>query len=77
MDIRTAIMSRTPEKRFIVRERWLDDMKGTVFEPLVPKILPTDSADCCVITKLGARDGCRAWQPNTEDLVAVDWKPCK
>lgn len=72
MDIRTAIQNRTADKPYITRQSWVDEMEGALFRHNVPKILPTSSVDCCVITSLSSTP-CRGWQPSKADLVALDW----
>lgn len=73
MDIRSAILDRTADKPFITRQSWVDQMAGAIALHKVPKILPTDSVDCCVLTAFSERNPCRGWQPTAGDLVAEDW----
>ncbi len=75
MNIRDAILARTEDKPFITRESWVDQMAGAVAIHKVPKILPTTSVDCCVITSFSPRQPCRGWQPTMEDLTGEDWIP--
>lgn len=75
MNIRDAILARTEDKPFITREKWKGQMAGAIAEHKMPKILPTDSVDCCVITSFSSREPCRGWQPTQDDLLAEDWIP--
>lgn len=75
MTIRDAILARTPDKPYITRESWKEEMGPMAHK--VAKIMPTNSVDCCFMTTLSASEkrAVRGWEPMLNDLVAEDWVP--
>lgn len=68
MDIIDAIYHTSEDRPYITRESWHRGYAEA------PKILATNTPDCCVIfSSASRRTPCRGWQPRAEDLIATDW----
>lgn len=63
MYINEAVRKALSQKKYIARKLMAD---------IGIKIQPTNSLDCCVISKTDKSPAPR-WQPSAEDLVADDW----
>lgn len=68
MFIHEAIKATTVDEPFITREAWRRE-EGT----LGPKILPTNTPDCCLAKSSYSDRTHRGWEPFRNDLLADDW----
>lgn len=69
MNIVEAIKAANGGK--ITRKAWKEHFSpGT-------SILPTDTADCCLLFGKFTPDGAKRWNPRLEDLTAEDWECVK
>ena len=69
MNIYEAIQSIDMEHPYITRKSWNADILHD--HPMIFKIQPTNSPDCCIMYGVG-KPGPR-WSPAKADLVADDW----
>lgn len=69
MNIYDAIKSIDMEHPYITRKSWIDGILHD--HPMMFKIQPTNSPDCCIMYGVG-KPGPR-WNPSKEDLTADDW----
>lgn len=69
MNIYDAIQSIDMEHPYITRKSWVGGILHD--HPMVFKIQPTSSPDCCICYGVGKP--CPRWSPSKEDLIAGDW----
>ncbi len=74
MYIHEAIKARTPDTPFIVRRKWIDELRCYAWKGT--KVYPTSTPDYCLLMTGYSRTPCRGWEPSAEDLTAEDWEVC-